>query len=270
MNKCKSKFLRGLGLLLILIVYTPGLFSQGKIISGKVIDGETKEPLPGVNILVEGTTQGTATDVKGTYSISATPGAKLIFSFIGYLSETVEVGDQTVIDVMLVPDIERLDEVVVIGYGTMKKSDLTGAVASIKEEDIKSVKSSNAIEALQGKIAGVDINRSDGRAGSGYNITIRGERSFSAGNAPIYIVDGIDFGSNININPNDIASMEVLKDASSTAIYGSRGANGVILITTKKGSQGKATVSFNFYYGYTTPLGKIPMGDARLFSENDP
>ncbi|MBN2761767.1 MAG: SusC/RagA family TonB-linked outer membrane protein, partial [Bacteroidales bacterium] len=133
------------------------------------------------------------------------------------------------------------------------------------EEDIKSIKSSNAVEAMQGKVAGVDMTRSDGRAGSGYSILIRGARSFSASNAPLYIVDGVDYGSNIDINPNDIASMEVLKDASSTAIYGSRGANGIVLITTKKGTLGKPVVSFNTYYGYTTPLGKLPMGDRDYF-----
>ncbi|MBN2612723.1 MAG: TonB-dependent receptor [Bacteroidales bacterium] len=237
------------------------LFAQEKTITGKITDGDTGEPLPGVNVVVDGTQQGTVTDIDGNYSIPVpSDQASLVFSFIGYNSETVAVAGQSVINIKLIPELQALDEVVVVGYGTMKKSDLTGAVSSIREEDIKSVKASNAVEALQGKIAGVDMTRSSGRAGSGYNILIRGERSFSAENDPIYIVDGIDYGSNININPNDIASMEVLKDASSTAIYGSRGANGVILITTKKGQQGKATISFNTYYGYTTPLGKLKMG----------
>lgn len=257
--------MKKIGIVLIFTFCISALFAQQKVITGKITDGETGEALPGVNISVEGTTQGTVTDVDGNYSISAEPAMKLVFSSIGYVSETIEVGNQTVIDVKLVPDIESLDEVVVIGYGTMKKSDLTGAVSSLKEEDIQSIKSSNAVEALQGKIAGVDMTRSDGRAGSGYNILIRGARSFSAGNDPIYIVDGIDYGSNVNINPNDIASMEVLKDASSTAVYGSRGANGVVLITTKKGAQGKSVISFNTYYGYTTPLGKINMGNSDYF-----
>jgi TonB-linked SusC/RagA family outer membrane protein len=232
------------------------------MVTGKVLDGESGEPLPGVNVVIDGTQQGTTTNLSGVYEL-AVPSAQsaLIFSFVGYLNERVNVAGRTVIDIQLIPELQALDEVVVVGYGTMKKSDLTGAVSSIREEDIKSVKASNAVEALQGKIAGVDMTRSSGRAGSGYNVLIRGERSFSAENDPIYIVDGVYYGSTIDINPNDIASMEVLKDASSTAIYGSRGANGVILITTKKGEAGKAKISFNTYYGYTTPLGKLDIAD---------
>jgi TonB-linked SusC/RagA family outer membrane protein len=242
------------------------LFAQEIAVTGKVLDGESGDPLPGVNVVIDGTQQGTVTNTNGVYEITV-PSAQsaLIFSFIGYLSERVEVGGRTVIDIQLVPELQSLDEVVVVGYGTMKKSDLTGAVSSIREEDIKSIKASNAVEALQGKIAGVDMTRSSGRAGSGYNVLIRGKRSFSASNDPIYIVDGIDYGSNININPNDIASMEVLKDASATAIYGSRGANGVILVTTKRGEQGKATISFDTYYGYTTPLGKLDMANSAQY-----
>ena len=238
------------------------LFAQEIVVTGRVLDGESGEPLPGVNVVIDGTQQGTVTNINGVYELPV-PSAQstLIFSFIGYLSERVEVAGRTVIDIQLVPELQSLDEVVVVGYGTMKKSDLTGAVSSIREEDIQSVKASNAVEALQGKIAGVDMTRSSGRAGSGYNILIRGERSFSAENKPVYIVDGVEYGSNININPNDIASMEVLKDASATAIYGSRGANGVILITTKRGEQGKANITFNTYYGITSPLGKLDIAD---------
>jgi len=250
----------------LMLLFLPAtLFGQVKI-TGTVTDASDGSPLPGANILIQGTTQGTVTDVDGVYSIEAPADAVLIISYMGYLSENIDVDGKTKINVVLTPDLARLDEVVVIGYGTMKKSDLTGAVSSLKEEDIKSIKASNAIEVLQGKIAGVDMTRSDGRAGSGYSILIRGARSFSASNAPLYIVDGIDYGSNIDINPNDIASMEVLKDASSTAIYGSRGANGIVLITTKKGTQGsKPVVSFSTYYGYTTPLGKLPNGDRDYF-----
>ena len=237
------------------------LFAQEIVVTGKVTDGETGDPLPGVNVVIEGTQQGTVTDVDGGYEITVPSGQiTLLYSFIGYLTEKATVGNRTTINIQLVPELKSLEEVVVVGYGTMKKSDLTGAVSSITEEDIQSVKASNAVEALQGKIAGVDMTRSSGRAGSGYNILVRGARSFSASNAPIYIVDGVDYGSNININPNDIASMEVLKDASATAIYGSRGANGIIIITTKKGEQGKASINFNMYYGVTSPLGKLKIG----------
>ncbi|MBN1415962.1 MAG: TonB-dependent receptor [Bacteroidales bacterium] len=249
---------------LLLLFLPTALFGQGKI-TGTVTDASDGSPLPGANVVIKGTSVGAVTDMNGTFTLEAPADAVLVISFVGFLSETIEVAGQTNINVTLTPDLARLDEVVVIGYGTMKKSDLTGAVSSIKEEDIKSIKSSNAVEALQGKIAGVDMTRSDGRAGSGYNILIRGARSFSAKNDPIYIVDGIDYGSTININPSDIVSIEVLKDASSTAIYGSRGANGIVMVTTKKGSQGKMVVNFGTYYGYTTPLGKLPMGDADYY-----
>ena len=248
-----------------LLLFLPAsLFGQVKI-TGTITDASDGLPLAGANVVIQGTATGTVAESNGTYSIEAPADAILVVSFVGYLTETIEVAGQTNINLVLTPDLAKLDEIVVIGYGTMKKSDLTGAVSSVKEEDIKSIKSSNAVEALQGKIAGVDMTRSDGRAGSGYNILIRGARSFSGQNDPIYIVDGVDYGSNININPSDIISMEVLKDASSTAIYGSRGASGVILITTKKGNQGKPVVTFNTYYGYTTPLGKLPMGGADYF-----
>jgi TonB-dependent starch-binding outer membrane protein SusC len=240
------------------------LLGQIKI-TGIITDANDGSPLPGASILIQGTQTGVVSDMNGSYAIEAPADASLIVSYMGYLVETIAVDSRTKIDVVLTPDLTKLDEVVVIGYGTMKKSDLTGAVSSVKDDDIQSIKSSNAVEVLQGKIAGVDMTRSDGRAGSGYNILVRGARSFSAQNDPIYIVDGVDYGSTININPSDIASMEVLKDASSTAIYGSRGASGVILITTKKGSQGKPLVTFNTYYGYTTPLGKLPIGDAEYF-----
>ena len=249
---------------LLLLTLPVAVFGQVKI-TGTVTDASDGSPLPGASILIQGTTTGVISDANGLFGIEAPASGTLIVSYMGYLAETIAIEGRTKIDVVLTPDLTTLDEVVVVGYGTMKKSDLTGAVSSVKEEDIKSIKSSNAVEALQGKIAGVDMTRSDGRAGSGYSILIRGARSFSANNDPIYIVDGVDYGSTININPNDIASMEVLKDASATAIYGSRGASGVVLITTKKGNQGKAVITFNTYYGYTTPLGEIPMGDADYY-----
>jgi len=239
--------------------------AQVREVSGVVTDAETGEPLVGVNVSVAGTTTGTITTADGSYTINVPSGQTLHFSYVGYESQNVTITDQTRVNVSLALSTEEIDEVVVIGYGTMKRSDLTGAVSSISEEDIATTKSSNVIEALQGKVAGIDMVRSSGEAGSGYSILLRGARSLTASNSPIYIVDGIDYGSNININPNDIASMEVLKDASSTAIYGSRGANGVILITTKKGQAGKPVISFNTYYGITTPLGSLPLGDADYF-----
>jgi TonB-linked SusC/RagA family outer membrane protein len=240
------------------------LLGQIKI-SGTVSDATDGSPLPGANIVIKGTSTGTVTDQNGAYTFEVPSDAVLVVSYVGYLAEEIEVAGKSTVNIILTPDLAKLEEVVVVGYGTMRKTDVTGAVSSLREDDIKSLKSSNAVEALQGKIAGVDLTRSDGRAGSGYNILIRGARSFSASNDPLYIVDGVDYGSNININPSDIASIDVLKDASSTAIYGSRGANGVVFITTKKGNQGKTIVNFNTYYGFTTPLGKLPMGDANYY-----
>jgi TonB-linked SusC/RagA family outer membrane protein len=239
--------------------------AQVREISGAVTEAESGEPLIGVNVTVVGTTTGTITARDGSYHINVPSGEVLQFSYVGYQTQEVTITDQTEVNVAMEISKEAIDEVVVIGYGTMKRSDLTGAVSSISEEDIATTKSTNVIEALQGKVAGLDMVRSSGEAGSGYSILLRGARSLSATNEPIYIVDGIDYGSNININPNDIASIEVLKDASSTAIYGSRGANGVILITTKKGQAGKPKISFNTYYGITTPLGSVPLGDADYF-----
>ena len=247
------------------IVITPVAEKQTNTITGTVTDGTSSEPLIGVNVIVKGTTRGVVTDANGKFSLDVSSGETLVVSYIGYLSEEVVVSDQNALNIRLMPDIKKLDEVVVVGYGTMKKKDLTGAVASIKSSDIVGTKSSNAIEALQGKVAGLDMTQSSGQAGAGFNILLRGARSLSGSNDPIYIVDGVEYGSNININPNDIASMDVLKDASTTAIYGSKGANGVILITTKRGVQGKMSVSFDTYYGYTTPLGKLNNGNREYF-----
>ncbi len=235
---------------ILAIVFTSvtGIMAQNKI-SGKVtIEGG--EGLPGASVIVEGANTGTTTDGEGNYSISVpNKSAKLVFSFVGYLTQKVEVNSKTVINIRLEEDAAQLADVVVIGYGTVKKRDLTGAVTSIKSEDIKQVPAQSPLESIQGKVAGVDITRSNGSASSGINITIRGNRSIGAGNGPLFIVDGIQTGNINNINPNDIESMEFLKDASSTAIYGWQGANGIVIVTTKKGASGKPRVTFNTYYG---------------------
>ncbi len=226
-------------------------------VEGKIFD-ESNEALPGATVTVKGTTTGAVTDLDGNYRITARSNDTLVYSFVGMAIQEQRVGNRTSIDVVLLPDVLNIDEIVVVGYGTMKKSDVTGAIVSVRGDDIANVKSSNALEALQGKAAGVDIVRSSGRAGSGYDILIRGSRSLNATNKPIYIVDGINYGSDININPNDIESIEILKDASTTAIYGSEGANGVILVSTKRGKAGQPKVAFNAYYGITQPFGNQP------------
>ncbi len=200
--------------------------NQTRTVTGTVID-ETGEPLIGVSVLVQGTTNGTITDFDGNYSLNVPANATLTVSYIGYQTQNIKVGNQSVINISLKPDNQLLDEVVVIGYGTMKKRDLTGAITSVKSEDITLNPGANPMEALQGKVAGLDITRSSGAAGEGVSIQLRGNRSFTASGDPTFIIDGMP-GNYETLNPNDIESIEVLKDASSAAIYGSSGAKGVI------------------------------------------
>ena len=235
-------------------------FAQDRTITGTVTDNK-QEPLIGVNVVVKGNTSvGAITDLDGKYSLSVPEGkATLVFSYIGYVTQEVSVGSRNTVDVVLVDDAQALDEVVVVGYGVVKKRDLVGSIASVKSQDITAVPTSNVLESMQGKIAGLDMTRSSGQPGSSFNFTIRGNRSLTASNAPLILVDGIAYGTDIDINPNDVESIEVLKDASTTAIYGSRGANGVILVTTKKGKEGKTKVDFNAYWGpsFSTNLPKV-------------
>lgn len=245
------------------------LFAQGTTITGKVTDSNTGDPLPGVNVLIVGTTSGTVTGIDGSYSISiADENAELSFSFIGYLSETVSVAGKTVIDIALVPDIKALTEVVVIGYGTQRKEAVTGSVASINGDDMREVPSSNITQALQGRIPGVQMQQTSSKPGAEMQIRIRGTRSLTATNDPLIVLDGIPFAGSIgDINPSDIRSIDILKDASATAIYGSRGANGVILLTTNKGRKGqKPQVSYNGYFGMKKAI-KIPMMEGPEFLE---
>ncbi|MDE6061965.1 MAG: TonB-dependent receptor plug domain-containing protein, partial [Duncaniella sp.] len=214
-------------------------------VSGTVLD-ENGDPMIGVSVVEEGTKAGVATDIDGNFTLNVRPGAVLHFSYIGYKPQTVRVGDRSNLEITMEPDSNMLDEVVTIGYGTVKKRDLTGAVASVKNEDITLSPTSNAMDALQGKVAGLDITRSSGQAGATPTVQLRGTRSFTASGEPTYIIDGMPGDIN-TINPNDIESIEVLKDASSTAIYGSSGANGIIIVTTKSGKEGKTVVNFNAY-----------------------
>ncbi len=228
-----------------LIVVAPKRSIQQQKVAGTITDAATGEPIVGANIIVEGTTIGVVSDIDGRFSIDV-PGneSALIISFLGYLSEKVIPAGQTNITVKLSPDITNLEEVVVIGYGTAKKSDVTGALARVSEKTIKERPVQNAIQAFQGRVAGVDIG-SNNRPGEVASITIRGTRSINGSNSPLFVVDGIILMGSINdINPNDIANIEVLKDASATAIYGSRGANGVVLVTTKSGKKGSLSVNY--------------------------
>lgn len=222
--------------------------TQTKTVKGTIID-ESGEPLIGVSIVVKGTSTGTITDFNGNFSIDLPAGRKeLVISYIGYKEQTVTVTGNGPVNVKMVSDTQALDEVVVIGYGAVKKRDLTGAVASVKSEDITMNPGTNPMEALQGKVAGLDITRESGQAGSGVKMQLRGNRSLTASGNPMFIIDGMP-GDYATLNPNDIESIEVLKDASSTAVYGSSGANGVVIITTKGGKEGKLTANFNAFFG---------------------
>ncbi|MBP1614849.1 MAG: collagen-binding protein [Bacteroidetes bacterium] len=221
--------------------------NEGRKITGKVSD-VNGDPLIGVNVVVQGTNNGVITDLNGEYSLSVSKeNVTLSFSYIGYITQNIKVGKLQKIDVLLKEDSQTLEEVVVVGYGVQKKRDMTGAISSIKSKDIIAIPTTNVLETLQGKVAGMDLINTSGAAGSQPSFTVRGERSLTASNAPLILVDGIDYGTSIDINPSDIESIEVLKDASSTAIYGTRGANGIIIITTKKGKEGKAKISLNTF-----------------------
>ena len=227
-------------------------FAQNKI-TGTVVDAQG-EPVIGASVMVKGTSNGTITDFDGKFTINNVPAkGNLVVSYIGFRSQTIALGGKSQFDVTLEEDRQLLDEVVVVGYGVQKKSDVTGALAHLDAKELTAMPVSNALEAMQGKTAGVDITNAT-RPGQVGSITVRGERSISASNGPLYVVDGmtIQNGGIENINPADIESIEVLKDASSTAIYGSRGANGVVLVTTKKGKEGKVTLNYSGTVTFST------------------
>ncbi|UZR96266.1 SusC/RagA family TonB-linked outer membrane protein [Chondrinema litorale] len=265
-------------------------------VKGVVTSSDDGEPLPGVSILIKGTQTGTTTNLNGEYTLDVNEGDILLFSFIGYQTQEATIGSKTTLNIALEFDQEQLEEVIVIGYGTVKKSDLTGSVSALKSEDLNPGANASVDQMMQGRAAGVQISQSSSEPGGGLSIRIRGSSSINAGNEPLYVIDGfpIDNSSNLSgsglssdpnnvgaaqaigsnlspknplnsLNPNDIESIEILKDASATAIYGSRGANGVVLITTKKGSNDKLTVSYNTYFGTQSVAKQIDVMDAEQY-----
>lgn len=222
------------------------------LISGQVVDAEG-QPLPGVTVIIEGTSVGTVTDINGNYSLDAATGSVLVFSFVGFENQKIPVGNTDTINVRLVEDSQALDEFVVVGYGEVKKSDLTGAVGSVSAEAITRGNPVQAARALQGQVSGVNVNKNNSRPGADFTIDIRGLQSIGFSNEPLVVIDGVMGGRLNTLNPSDIESMDVLKDASATAIYGARGANGVIIITTKKGKEGKTRVTYDGYTGVKVP-----------------
>ncbi len=253
-----------------MLAFSPAL-AQDRVITGKVLAAEDGSPLPGVNVVLKGTSSGTVTDTNGAFRISIpASGEALVFSFIGFQTQEATIGDRAVIDVSLGADVQQLNEVVVVGFGSQIKQDLTGNIASLKGDEIKNIPVPNFTQALQGRAAGVFVESESGRVGEGIKVRIRGAGSLTASNEPLYVVDGIPINSSnlssaqtgatasnssalSSINFNDIESFEILKDASAAAIFGSRAANGVVLITTKRGKAGKTSFNANYQYGINAP-----------------
>ena len=235
----------------------PGDGPARKSVSGTVTD-PSGAPVIGAGVVVKGTTRGTSTDLDGKYSLEAAPDETLVFSSIGYESAEVAVGSQRVVNVVLKEDSTILDDVVVIGYGAVRKRDVSTAISSIKAEDIANRSITDFRQAMAGKMPGVSVMQLGGDPEGKVMIRVRGIGSATAGNDPLYVVDGVPVDDGLaNINPADIESMEVLKDASSAAIYGSRGSNGVILVTTKSGASDKVQVSYDGYYALDKVSRKI-------------
>ncbi|MCF0060322.1 TonB-dependent receptor [Dyadobacter chenwenxiniae] len=265
------------------------VFSIDKTVSGKITSSEDNTPIPGVSVVLKGSRSGTNTDVDGQFKIEVPDnGAVLVFSSVGFITQEVAVGARSIVDIKLEADMKALSEVVVVGYGSQKKSQTTGAISSVSAKQISEMPITNIGQAMQGRVAGVDVSQSGSKPGSTPKILIRGRRSFNAGNNPLYVVDGIPLAGDRNelmaaanrpfdfvsggyedMNPNDVASMEILKDATATAIYGARGANGVVLITTKRGesTKGKTTISYDTYVGVTDALDKIRLFSGPEFAE---
>ncbi|WP_291778936.1 TonB-dependent receptor [Cecembia sp.] len=251
---------------LALLIATVSAFAQDRVVTGTVTSGEDGLPIPGASVIVKGTTLGTATDLDGRFSLNVPQeNNTLVFSFVGTVTQEINIGNRSQLNVTLEPDTRSLEEVIVTGYGTQPKREVTGAVSSVKGELIENLPLQTFDRALQGRAAGVQVRSNNGLPGGAVNIRIRGVGSVTAGNEPLFIVDGVQLNNEANssltqanplafLNPNDIESMEILKDAASAAIYGSQAANGVVIITTKKGKQGKARFEFNAFGGQTEPM----------------
>ena len=274
--------------MLALFATGAALFAQIRVTG--VVKDDTGYGVIGASVMEKGTQNGAVTDLDGKYEIRVNPGATLVFSSIGYATQEIAVGNRSVVDVLLQLDTELLDEVVVVGYGTMKRSDLSGASVSMKEEDLRGSIITNLDQSLQGRAAGVTAVSTSGAPGSSSSIRVRGQATVNAGAEPLYVIDGVivqgggtsggDFGlgglgngrvSTISplatINPADIVSMEILKDASATAIYGAQGANGVVLITTKHGKAGDAKFSYDGMFAVSRQTSRIQMMNLRQFAE---
>lgn len=274
---------KGILLFSLLLAIVMQSYGQGRIVQGTVTD-EGGEPIPGTSVTVKGTTTGTVADIDGNFSLNVPESGVLVFSFIGFSTKEVQITNESVVNVRLSEQLSDLGEVVIVGYGVQRKSDLTGSVSSVGEREIKQVAVASLDQALQGRASGVQVTQASAAPGGGVSIRVRGGNSINASNEPLYVIDGIPFFPNnatvspgasggaqpqnalANINPGDIESMEILKDASATAIYGSRGANGVVIITTKRGKAGAINVDVESYYGIQQVSRKIPLLNAEEFA----
>lgn len=261
------------GALLVLVSLGHLLAQSGTTVSGRVSD-ENGKGVPGVNVKAKATNVGATTNAEGTYRLALPAGTTaLVFSFVGYQTQEVAIGNRATLDVSLTPEASSLSEVVVVGYGTQQKKDLTGAISSVNAKDITKLPVSGVDQALQGQVAGLQISQSNGAPGGNTSILIRGIGSISGGNEPLFVIDGYPvtnsgIGNPLNtINPNDIESIDVLKDASATAIYGSRGSNGVIIITTKRGKAGKTRIEIDAYTGFQQVAKKLDLLDTKDFAQ---
>ncbi|NOY37445.1 MAG: TonB-dependent receptor plug domain-containing protein [Chlorobi bacterium] len=230
--------------------------AQERTVTGKVTSEEG--PLPGVNILIQGTMQGTVSDADGNYSLLIPgPDAVLVFSSVGYATQSIVVGNQTTIDVVLAPELKSLDEIVVIGYGTQKKKELTSAISNVKADEFNKGNVNSPAQLIQGKVAGLSISKPGGNPNADYTIRLRGLSTIGANTQPLVVIDGVVGGSLDNVDPNDIETIDVLKDGSAAAIYGTRGSSGVIMVTTKQGRKGTAQIDYNGYVTVET-VAKFP------------
>ena len=235
----------------MMLLVASAAFAQNMRVQGTIKDAATGEGIPFASVVVRGTTNGAVSDAEGAYTINVPTNATLEFSAIGYVMVVETVNGRGTINVTLDPDAEALDETIVVAYGTAKKSSFTGSAATVKSEKLQQRTVSNVSKALEGMVTGITTTSGSGQPGDGASIQIRGTGSINASSSPLYVVDGIPFDGTLNsINPNDIESLTVLKDASASALYGARAANGVIMITTKRGSEGRANINFKATVGW--------------------
>ena len=264
MQKNKYKLSR-MAFIFIAMLYSLTTYGQTSIsLRGTVLDGKSRESLVGVSVLEKGTTNGTTTDIDGKFVLTSASNATIVFSYMGYNSKEVNVEGATELFVLLDEKAEILDEVVIIGYGVQKKSDLTGSIASITAKDVNNVPVANVLQAMQGKASGVTIIQNTGAPGSSTTIKIRGTGTINDSD-PLYVVDGFIVNGIDHLNPNDIANVEIFKDAASSSIYGARGANGIVAITTKSGAKTGFQITFDSYVGFSTPWKTIPVLDIEQY-----